>query len=162
MNRNKKVNSFVKHLKELGLTLALAESMTCGLASHFLSTCKGTADVLLGSIVCYTPEVKTSLLKVKPALIKKYSAESKEVTIALALNLRKIIRADICAAITGLASAGGSETKTKPPGTVFFSILYKGKQYNHRVVFRGTPLEIREKSAMYLYDKITEAVAKQG
>jgi nicotinamide mononucleotide (NMN) deamidase PncC len=35
--------------------------MTCGLAAHLLSTCKGTADVLKGSVVCYTPEVKKSL-----------------------------------------------------------------------------------------------------
>jgi nicotinamide-nucleotide amidase len=160
MNRNKKVNNFIKTLLEEGYTLALAESMTCGLASHFLSTCKGTANVLLGSIVCYTPAVKTKLLGVPATAIERYSAESKEVTRLLAANLHRKIRADICAAITGLASAGGSETKQKPVGTVFFSILFRGRTYNFRTNFRGTPLEIREKACLHLYDKILETIGK--
>jgi nicotinamide-nucleotide amidase len=158
MNRNKKVNQFIKSLKSMNLTLSLAESMTCGLATHFLSTCKGTAEVLKGSIVCYTPEVKTSLLGVPAPLIKKFSAESKQVTEALAKKLARQIPADICAGITGLASAGGSETSSKPVGTVFFAIRYKTKIYNYRHVFRGTPLEIREKACLKLYELILKTV----
>jgi nicotinamide-nucleotide amidase len=78
----------------------------------------------------------------------------KEVTERLARNLKSIISADIHAAVTGLASAGGSETKDKPVGTVFFSIVYKGKIRNFRKQFRGTPLEIREKACTTLYELI--------
>jgi nicotinamide-nucleotide amidase len=158
MNRNKKVNTFIKTLMDKQHTLALAESMTCGLAAHFLSTCKGTANVLLGSVVCYSTDVKTGLLGVPKQLIDKHSAESREVTEKLAINLRHEMKADICAAITGLASSGGSETKTKPVGTVFFSILYKNRPRNFRVVFRGTPLEIRQKACLQLYDLILKEI----
>ncbi len=44
-----------------------------------------------------------------------------QVTTALAKNLPKLIKADIHVAITGLASAGGTETKDKPVGTIFFA-----------------------------------------
>src|SRR3954470_16851672 len=100
MNRNSRINSFIKTLMQKKIRLALAESMTCGLAAHMLSTCKGTADVLKGSIVCYTPEVKTSLLGVPASFINKFTAESKEVTEALAKKLPRLITADIYAAIT--------------------------------------------------------------
>lgn len=56
-------------------------------------------------------------------MLKKYTAESKEVTDALAKYLRQPIATDIHAAITRLASPGGSETAEKPVGTVFFSYV---------------------------------------
>src|SRR4051794_28794817 len=116
---NNKAHAFIKQLQEKNLILALAESVTCGLAAHKLSTAPGTSDVLAGSIVCYTPEVKRDLLGVSQKLIDRYTCESMEVTEALAKNLGKLIDADIYAALTGLASPGGSETKDKPVGTIF-------------------------------------------
>lgn len=152
MNRNSRISNFIKTLQSRNITMAFAESMTCGLAAHMLSTCKGTAEVLKGSVVCYSPEVKEKLLKVPATLIDKFSAESKEVTAALARNLPRVIKADVHAAITGLAAPGGSERPGKPPGTVFFAIRYKGRIHHHRQVFRGTPLQIREKSVLVLYE----------
>ena len=148
----------IKTLLEKKLTLALAESMTCGLAAHQLSTCKGTSEVFKGSIVCYNEEVKKDLLKIPPVLIEKHSAESPQVTEALTKKLSALMRADIYASITGLASPGGSETKTKPVGTVFFSIKYRKKIYNERKVLRGTPLQIRQKACYALYKSILEKI----
>jgi nicotinamide-nucleotide amidase len=156
---DKKINTFINRLKEKELTLALAESMTCGLAAHKLSTTPGTAEVLKGSVVCYTPEVKTGLLDVPEKMIEKYTSESMEVTEALARNLSRVIKADIYAAITGLASPGGSETKDKPVGTVFFCIRYRKKLFKEKKLFRGTPLEIRKKACDALYDLILKKIA---
>jgi nicotinamide-nucleotide amidase len=151
-------NQLVKLLLSKNLTLALAESVTCGLAAHQLATVKGTSEVLKGSIVCYTEEVKTGLLGVKKSLIKKYTAESAQVTDALVNGLRKLIDADIYVAITGLSSEGGSETKGKPVGTTFISFWFKSKKYKVRKVFRGTPLQIRRKMCAELYREIIRSV----
>src|ERR1051325_3869179 len=140
------VNRLVKLLEKKKLTIAFAESMTCGLAAHQLSTVKGTSCVLAGSVVCYRKEVKEELLKVPKHLIKKHTAESQQVTDALAKNLGKIFHADIYAAITGLAAPGGSETKAKPVGTVFFTFIYKNKLHRRRKLFRGTPLQVKRKA----------------
>lgn len=148
------VNKLIKRLEEEELTMAIAESMTCGLAAHQLSTTPGTAEVFAGSIVCYTPEVKRSLLGVSERKMNTYTCESKEVTEALAKNLTRLIKADLHAAITGLASPGGSETAGKPVGTVFYSVYYKKKMHNERKLFRGTPLEIRKKACKGLYGMI--------
>ena len=147
-------NQLVKLLQEKKLTLALGESMTCGLASHQLSVVKGTSEVFKGSIVCYHEEVKTSLLKVSRKLIDKYSAESQQATDSIAINLKRIIKADIHAAITGLAANGGSETRNKPVGTVFFTVCFANRVHRQRKVFRGTPLQIHKKACNGLYEFI--------
>jgi PncC family amidohydrolase len=156
MNRNAKINAFVKTLADNQVTLALCESMTCGLAAHMLSTCKGTSTMFKGSIVCYNEEVKRSLLGIPDRVIKKYTAESRKVTEQITRKLSRLISADIHAGLTGLASDGGSETGKKPVGTVFFSILYKRKIHNSSHVFRGTPLQIREKACLRLYELILQ------
>ncbi len=154
----KKANGLVQHMKTNGLTLVLAESMTCGLAAVKLSSCIGVSDVLLASLVCYTPKAKTQLLQVKQADIRRYTCESTEITVQMVENLSKLVEADVYAAITGLASADGSETKDKPVGTVFFAIRYKHKTRNFRKVFRGTPLEIKTKAAVELYRLILKLI----
>jgi nicotinamide-nucleotide amidase len=151
-------NRLIKKLKEKNLCLALAESMTCGLAAHRLSGCPGVADVFMGSIICYSPSVKTNLVGVAENTIKKYSAESEQVTDALAIKLRRVLKADIYAAITGLAAPGGSETKEKPVGTTFLSVYHNKKVYSKRKLFRGSPLEIRKKACDALYELILDCI----
>lgn len=148
----------VKLLKEKGLTIAFAESMSCGLITHQLNTVKGTSEVLQGSVICYSEDVKVNLLKVPKNLIKKYSAESQQVTDALAKNLGKVIPADIHAAVTGLATDGGSESKAKPVGTVFFTLVFKNKKHVLKKYFKGTPLEIKKASCCSFYKFIFETV----
>jgi nicotinamide-nucleotide amidase len=155
---NAKVSLFIKTMKYKGLTLALAESMTCGLAASKLSRAMGTSDVLLGSVVCYSPLLKKRLLNVSELQIKKFSCESKEVTQTMVINLSKIVKADVYAAITGLASPGGSETKEKPVGTVFICIKKGKRVYNHRRRFYGTPLSINKKACDALYDFILSKI----
>jgi PncC family amidohydrolase len=151
----KKINNdLVRLLLKNELTIAFAESVTCGMAAHQLSTVIGTSSVLKGSIVCYHESVKTGLFGVPATIINKHTAESQQVTDLLAKKLKQLLDADIHAAITGLAAPGGSETKTKPVGTIFFSVLYKRKVYNLRKKFNGTPTEIRKKACNNLYQFI--------
>lgn len=151
-------NALVKKLQKRSVKIALAESITCGLATSKLGVYKGVASILAGSVVCYTPEVKGDLLKVRKSTMDEYTCESQEVTDELAQNLVSVIEADLHAAITGLACAGGSETKEKPVGTVFFSIFYKSRLFRERRLFRGTPSEVREKACDFLYDFIIKTI----
>lgn len=155
---NAKVSLFIRTMKSRGLTLAIAESMTCGLVASKLSRATGTSQVLLGSIVCYSPLLKKCLLNVSASQIKKCTCESKEVTQAMAVNLSKIIKADVYAAITGLASPGGSETKEKPVGTVFICLKIGKHIYHYRHRFYGSPLTINKKACDALYDFILSKI----
>jgi nicotinamide-nucleotide amidase len=154
------VQELVKILKQKQLTIAFAESITCGWISHKFGTVAGTSEVFRGSIICYDEKVKVQLLKIKKSLIKKHTAESQQVTDALAENLRKLISADIHAAVTGLASEGGSETRTKPVGTVFFSFLFRKKLYKARKKFNGSPMQIKKKSGEFIFKIIADKIKK--
>ncbi|HTF05953.1 MAG TPA: CinA family protein [Bacteroidia bacterium] len=149
----------IQLLREQKLTLAFAESVTCGLAAHQLAAVRGTSDVLRGSIVCYHEDVKTCLLNVPRSIIQKYTAESQQTTDAVAKKLKKLIDADVHAAITGLASPGGSETREKPVGTIFYAVVYKNKIHRLRKRFYGSPLDIRKKACEELYRFIVRIVA---
>jgi nicotinamide mononucleotide (NMN) deamidase PncC len=106
--------------------------------------------------------MKTEALGIRRRKIRKYTAESKEITTAMAKKLRRLVRADVYAAITGLASAGGSETPEKPVGTVFFTVIIRGKVFESRKRFRGTPLQIRERSVIALYEIISGLVSRRN
>lgn len=155
-------NKLVKLLKKKELTLALAESVTCGLMSHQLSNVIGTSDVFIGSIVCYSEKVKRNVCKVPCSLLEKYTAESQEVTDALAENLSSIFNADIYMAVTGLAAPGGSERPGKPVGTVFITVSYKDQLHRLEKRFRGTPLEIRKKTCKKAYSFLYKIIRKEG
>jgi len=154
------VRKVIKLLIEKQLTVSFAESVTCGLASNGMNCTTGTSDVFMGSIVCYNEEVKINLLKVDPELIKKYTAESQEVTDALAINLQQLIHADIYIAITGLNADGGSETPEKPVGTVFFSLLFNSKLTRKRKLFKGSPMQIKKEACKEAYMLILETIGE--
>ena len=148
------LTELVMNLKDNDLTLAFAESCTGGLlASEFIKA-KGSSDVLQGSIVVYQPEAKMSLLGVKKKTLNLYTPESQQVTNEMVIGLKKKLDASIYVATTGLAGAGGSETKEKPVGTVFISFLYDGKAEEFRVVFDGNPESIRKKTVDYVFEKL--------
>lgn len=153
---DKRVALFIRTLKEKKLKLALAESVTCGLAAQLLAGVPGTSEVLAGSIVCYSPEVKTALMGIPESMIERYSCESMEVTEALAKKLPELLGADVYAAVTGLASPGGSETKGKPVGSVFLVVYHQQTLFRQKKVFRGTPLAIRKKACFGLYRMILD------
>jgi len=156
----RKVNVLVKTLLKKKLTVAFAESMTCGLAAHQLSTVRGTSEILIGGIVCYQEQAKHELLNVSQRLLRKYTAESQQVTDAMARRLSQACTADIYAAVTGLCAPGVSESKSKPVGTVFYTVLKKGEMYKRKRIFKGTPLQIRRKACEALYEFICWAIRK--
>lgn len=103
------------------LTIAFAESATAGRITAEFSLSPQSGKVLKGGIVCYDAYIKEDLLKIPHELIEKYTPESAEVTAALAKSLKNFIDADITIGITCFTTPGGSETDTKPVGTVFYT-----------------------------------------
>jgi PncC family amidohydrolase len=148
----------MKILKEKKLTVSLAESATCGMTAHLMNTVPGTIEVLLGSVVCYNESVKKRLLKVEPALIRKNTAESREVTDAIAEGLMRTIPADIMIGITGLASANNTKDHPELPGTMFITVIFKGRYYRYKKRFTGTPLEIKRKCSYYVFLNVLKVI----
>lgn len=159
MTMKSEVHQLGKILKEKKLTIAFAESMTCGAVADSFANIPCTSAFFKGSIVCYHEQVKHKLLGVRQETLDRFTAESREVTDELAQKLPHLIEADIHAAVTGLAAPGGSETSEKPVGTVFFSIRYQQALHSTKRLYRGTPLQIRKKASRDLCRFIMDILA---
>ncbi|WP_343694650.1 CinA family protein [Flavobacterium sp.] len=136
------VSKCAETLKRKKYNIAFAESMTAGRMAAEFSLTENSGNVLLGSIVCYDVIVKEKIMDIPHALIEKYTPESSEVTKELAEKAAILFCSDFTAAITGLASAGGSETEEKPVGSIFIHLITPMGALAHNEVFSGNPEEI--------------------
>ena len=104
--------------RELGLTLATAESCTGGLVAARLTSVPGSSDVFRGAVVAYADDVKLDELGVSSELLERHGAVSAEVAEAMAAGARRRLGADVGVSVTGVAGPGGG-TPEKPVGLVY-------------------------------------------
>jgi PncC family amidohydrolase len=102
-------------LRERGLSLAVAESVTGGLVSGRLTAVAGASDVLRGAVVSYASEVKFELLDVPVGPVVSEAAAE-----AMASGVRHVLGADVGLALTGVA--GPTEQDGMPVGTLCVGI----------------------------------------
>jgi PncC family amidohydrolase len=135
----------------LGLTLALAESCTAGLASSLLVEIPGASKVLWGSFITYTVQAKAVLLGIDPALIQRYGAVSGETALAMARGALQKSGADLALSITGLAGPEG-DGSGQPVGTVFIAQAWNkqnraGDSQVYKHYFEGGRNTVRQAAA---------------
>ena len=104
-------------LKSRGLVLALAESCTGGWAAQCITAVAGSSAWFDRGFVTYSNAAKEEMLGVPADTINSYGAVSPETARAMALGALRYSRADIAAAITGIAGPDGGSAD-KPVGTV--------------------------------------------
>ncbi|OON68768.1 CinA family protein [Hymenobacter sp. CRA2] len=155
------VDALVKKFLQHKLTLALAESCTCGWVAAQMAPATGVSEVLLGSVVTYHAEAKQRLLGVKKKTLEEYTAESQQIANEMVEGLHKALPADVCAAITGLFGPGASETPDKPVGTIFVTIMMEERAHEYREVLKGSPDKFRDAAADFIYTKLTELLDRR-
>ena len=103
------MNSLEEKLKKIHvlciqhkLSIATAESCTGGYISKLITDQSHSSQYYKGSIIAYSNEIKSDILKVPPELIRNHGAVSKDVSIAMARGLLKIMHADIALSCTGI------------------------------------------------------------
>jgi nicotinamide-nucleotide amidase len=103
------------------LTLATAESCTGGKIAQRITSVAGASAYFKGSIVCYSEEVKTAIIKVSKQTIADYSVVSEQVAKEMALNVQQLMNVDYAIAVTG--NAGPTKDATdEEVGTVFIAL----------------------------------------
>ena len=108
-------------LREKGLTLGCAESITGGLMAKRLTDIPGSSQVFRGGVVSYTNEVKAGVLGVPQHLLDQFGAVSPEVARAMADGARRLLGCDIALSATGVAGPGKDEWDHEV-GTAFVAI----------------------------------------
>lgn len=110
-----------KLLKELGLTLATAESCTGGYLAHLITSIPGSSAYFNGSIVSYSNKVKINSLGVHANTLKEFGAVSRETVIEMADGVKRVLSSDCSIAVSGIAGPDGG-TVDKPVGTVWIAV----------------------------------------
>lgn len=150
---SQKVLECSKALASKNWKITFVESATAGKMSYEFSTAPESGKILIGGLVCYDACMKEEMLAIPHGLIETFTPESAEVTQAMAKSFSKYTKADICVAITGLTTPGGSETPEKPVGTIFVHIIFPNNHISRRYQFDGSPSQI--------VDQAIDAVAEE-
>lgn len=104
-------------LKQQSLMLALAESCSGGWAAQTATAIPGSSAWFERGFITYSNEAKIEMLGVAPEVLQHHGAVSEEVACVMALGALAHSRAQVAAAITGIAGPAGG-TQEKPVGTV--------------------------------------------
>jgi nicotinamide-nucleotide amidase len=140
-------------LTENRATIAVAESCTGGLLAERLTNIPGSSIYFLGGIVCYSNELKSSLVDVPAELIESKGAVSPEVALALAEGIRKRTGATIGVGVTGIAGPGGG-TPEKPVGLVHIGVADERGPRERRFQFPGDRERIRMHASQAALDSV--------
>ena len=107
-----------------GLTLAIAESCTGGLASSLLTDFDGCSEVLLYSIIAYSTDAKEEFLGVPSYVIRDFGTISLECVKLMSEGVLEY-DADIGLATTGVI---GESVEDKLKGTAFIAVAVAGQK----------------------------------
>jgi nicotinamide-nucleotide amidase len=124
-------------LRERGLTIGVAESLTGGLMGARFTAVPGASDVFRGGIVSYASDVKFSLLGVPEGPV--VTAEAAK---AMAGGARRALGADVALSTTGVA--GPTEQEGQPVGTVFLGLAMEGVCEAQQLQLPGDRQRIRQ------------------
>lgn len=129
-------------LKERGLTLAVAESLTGGLVGSRICGVPGAGDVFRGAVVSYATEIKRTVLGVTAERVV-----SDECAKQMAAGVRKVLDADVGLSTTGVA--GPDPLEGEPPGVVYFGMqIGDAPAESVRVQLPGDRERVRQFSAI--------------
>lgn len=135
----------VAMMRERGLTLGLAESVTGGLVGGRLTAVPGASDVLRGAVVSYATEVKQSVLGVPEGPVVSEPAAAR-----MAEGARRVLGADIGLALTGVA--GPSEQDGMPVGTLCVGISVAAGTTTRTLRLPGTREPMRQMAVISSLD----------
>jgi nicotinamide-nucleotide amidase len=122
-----------------GLSVGVAESLTCGKIAARLGAAGNASDWFRGGVVAYASGVKFDVLGVAPGPVV-----TPECARQMASGAAKVLEADATVAVTGVG--GPDPEEGHPPGTVYVATWVRGAETCDRFRFSGTPDEVLEKT----------------
>ena len=140
-------------LRDRGLSLGLAESVTGGLVAARLTGIAGASDVLRGSIVSYASQVKYELLDVKEGPVVSESA-----AIEMAIGAQRVLGSDVALALTGVA--GPTEQDGMPVGTLCIGVAMGDQRFTTTTRLPGQREQMRQMSVITALDFLRRHLAQ--
>lgn len=152
--KEKKEEQLVKILKEKGWHISFAESCTGGMAAARLINVSSASNVIDGSMITYSNEVKKKELGVPEELMEKYGVVSEEVALAMAKGISEKMKSEVGVGISGIAGPLGG-TEKKPVGMVCFGFLADNEMWTKTKYFGELGRNcVREAAVEFVYDEL--------
>ncbi|MBS1698449.1 MAG: CinA family protein [Actinobacteria bacterium] len=152
-------------LRERGMTLAVAESLTGGALCAALVAVPGASDVLNGAVVAYATPVKAALLGVDPDLLAAHGPVDPEVARQMAVGARTALAVDGRSADVGVATtgvAGPTAQGGQPVGTVHIGVSVGERTLSRRFLFPGDRSAIRAAAVAAALTLLRETLGGDG
>jgi nicotinamide-nucleotide amidase len=122
-------------VRDRGLLVATAESLTGGRLAADLARAPGASDWFAGAVVAYMRQVKYDVLDVpRGPVVSSTAAE------AMTANVARLLGADLAVGVTGVG--GPDEQDGQPPGTVWFGLHAQGRTRTSLTRFEGEPDDV--------------------
>lgn len=113
-NLDNLIPEFIANLETNNITVAFAESMTCGNVVKWLGSYSGISQYLKGSLVCYSLDSKIDILGLDEQEIKRYNGVSEYIAEAMAVSTQNVFKSDIGISITGYSEPSPSNNVFSP------------------------------------------------
>jgi len=114
-----------------GAKIATAESCTAGTLATLLADARGAGVGFFGGFIVYSVDAKSELLGVPRDVIRRHTAVSREVAIAMAAGALERCSADIAVSVTGVAGPEPDEDGN-PVGLVHMCVAARNGIREHR------------------------------
>jgi nicotinamide-nucleotide amidase len=138
-------------VQELGITIAVAESLTCGSLAAEIGKGENASQWLAGGVVAYTERTKFDVLGVEEGPVVTDRAARQ-----MAEGVRRLLKADAAVAVTGVGGPGPEEGR--PSGTVFIASAFRGRTDVRCHEFEGDPPDVIEQSVAAAIDQLTSTL----
>ena len=154
-NTNNIVEKIIQELAKQKQTISFAESCTGGRIAAAFTAVSGASEVLHGSCVTYSNEIKHSWLGVDNDVFEKFGAVSQPCVSQMCEGILKLAGSDYAIAVSGIAGPTGG-TEIKPVGTVYIGLQTPLDQKVFHCNFSGSRKAIQEQSTHFAIEKLAE------
>lgn len=138
-------------LRERGLHLAVAESLTGGMLAARIVGVPGASDVLVAGYVAYSAQAKVRDLGVPPEVIERHGLVSTETATAMATGARLRAEVDVALSTTGEAGPSPAEAAV---GTVCVGLSWDGGEKAWSFGMGGGREMIRRRACTYALNRL--------
>ena len=151
------VEKIIQKLTKEGKTISFAESCTGGRIAAAFTAISGASEVLHGSCVTYSNDIKHLWLGVTNEVLENYGAVSQPCVAQMLDGVQKLAGSDYAIAVSGIAGPTGG-TELKPVGTVYIGLQTPFSQEVFHCNFNGPREAVQEQSTVFAIEKLAEVL----
>lgn len=156
-NIQKLVEKIIQKLTKEQKTISFAESCTGGRIAAVFTSISGASEVLHGSCVTYSNDIKHLWLGVSKEVLEKQGAVSQACVSQMLEGIQKMAGSDYAIAVSGIAGPTGG-TEFKPVGTVYIGLQTPFSKEVFHCNFKGSREAVQEQSTVFAIEKLAEVL----